>query len=150
MALPDPAGRARLAAMGIELWQRRPVPAASIALAAEDAIDEPRIRLASGDGDWLLVQRRPWDGRHPALLADIRAAIGPARCRFGQWADSRDAGLGFSELGQRGVARVLAFGPVPGELVAGSLILAPPIDELAGQAEARRTLWQTLRPHLAH
>ena len=149
MALPDPASRSRLAAMGIELWRSRSASVECSGLPGESDA-EPRIRLASGDGDWLLVQRRPWDGRHSVLLADIQAAIGPARCRFGQWADSREAGLGFSELPARGVLRVLAFGPVPREFAAEHLIIAPTIDELSGSGEARRVLWLALLLHLGH
>lgn len=149
MPLPDPRSRARLAEMGIEVWVHRGAPRPGLSSDELSSVNEPRVRLAAGDGAWLLVQRRPWDGRHAALLADIQAAIRPGRCRFGQWADSREAGLALSELSGRGVAHVLAFGPPPPADERPELIVVPALDELAASADARRALWLALRPRLA-
>ncbi len=149
MPVPDPRSRARLAAIGVQVWVRR--DRSGRATVADPSVQStaPRVRLAAGDGAWLLVQRRPWDGRHAELLADIQAAVRPGRCRFGQWADHAEAGLALSELGQRGVAHVIAFGPPPAAAECSMLILAPPLDELAVSAAARRALWQALCAHLA-
>ncbi len=144
MPLPDQRSRSRLSAMGITCWVSRDQ------VVADDTAHthQPRIRLASGDGGWLLVQPRPWDGRHRELLADITALIGPEHCRYGQWAGGSEAGLAWSELGERGVERVIAFGPLPAPLDDAGLIAAASLDDLATSASARRALWQNLRPHL--
>ena len=144
MPLPDQHSRSRLSAMGITCWVRRDQGLGDGA--AEH--HQPRIRLASGDGDWLLVQPRPWDGRHRELLADITAVIGPEQCRYGQWAGGSDAGLAWSELGERGVEYVMAFGPLPAGLDDAGLIAVASLDDLATSASARRALWQALRRHL--
>jgi len=146
MPLPDPASHARLDAIGVEIWARR--------RAQEDAKskasgDEPRVRLSSGEGSWLLVQRRPWDGSHAGLVADITALLGVDQCRFGQWSSGGAAGLAISELAARGVSRVIAFGPVPDGVDAKSVFPADSLDELSASAQARRSLWQVLRPALA-
>ncbi len=140
MPLPDPRSRARLAAMGIALWSRRPLPV----VAGHGEASPPRIRLSSGDGDWLFVQRRPWDGQHGALLADITAVIGPARCRFGQWASGSDAGVALTELPGRGVRHVIAFGSLPIHAQSPGLIQSAGLDELGTSAEAKRALWRAL------
>lgn len=157
---PDPDSLRRLAAMGIQVWQtrRRPelaaaAPASEPQPAMADGFDEQigvRVRLASGDGEWLLVQRQPWRGQHESLLADIRATLGPERCRFGQWAADSAAGEGAAELTARGVRRILSFGPPPRTVEWPGLLLAPTLDELATDAKARKALWQLIAPALAH
>jgi len=147
MPLPDPRSRARLAEMGVDVWVRRDPQGSADGQA--DQVHEARVRLSAGDGAWLLVQRRPWDGQHAGLLADIQAVIRPERCCFGQWADSREAGLAISGLVGRGIAQVLAFGPPPPGAERSEIILVPPLDELASSSKARRALWQALRPRLA-
>lgn len=116
--------------------------------AAAPAELEARVRLASGDGDWLLVQRRPWDGRHAQMIADIQALLGLARCRFGQWADSREAGHALSELKGRGICYLLSFGPPPPQAERPEVIEVAILDELVASAEARRHLWRALQPRL--
>lgn len=148
MPIPDPDSHARLAEMGIEVWLSRGLRLQPELDAGPERKDEPRVRLAAGAGAWLLVQRRPWDGRHADFLADLQALLGPEQCRFGQWADSREAGQGLSELSERGVNHVLAFGPPPPGASSAGLVELPPLDELAVSAAARRALWQSLRPLL--
>ncbi len=149
MPLPDLESRRRLAEMGVEVWVQRMPGAPTSAHAGSDYADEPRVRLAAGVGAWLLVQRRPWDGRHAALLADLQALLGVEQCRFGQWADSQDAGQALSQLPERGVRHVLAFGPPPLGVPGDKVVEVPALDELAVSAAARRTLWQALRSLLA-
>ena len=146
MPLPDPASRARLAAMGIEVWSRRN-PRKSAA--AADGSTAPRVRLSSGDGRWLLVQRRPWDGEHAQLVSDITALLGAEQCRFGQWSGDGSAGQALSELSARGVSYVLAFGRLPSGPDFPWMIQAAELHELSVSAEARRSLWHSLRPCLA-
>lgn len=146
MPLPDPASQSRLAAMGIEIWARR-VPAEPAAV--DPAAEGPRVRLASGHGSWLLVQRRPWDGSQATLVADITALLGADQCRFGQWSAGSSAGLAVSELAARGIVHLIAFGPLPDKVEAPGLIRAPALDEIAVSAQARRRLWVALRPALA-
>ncbi|RFF30282.1 hypothetical protein DZC52_09405 [Wenzhouxiangella sediminis] len=156
------ASRERLAALGIDVWIRRERDRAS-ADAAAPVLETPavevtdsgaggavaRVRMASGDGDWLLVQGSPWDGRHDVLLGDIQATIGSARCRFGQWAHSDSAGVPVDELDSRGVLHVLAFGdPPPGAMKQGVLV-APELSVLSTSAEARRRLWRKLAGEIA-
>lgn len=148
MPLPEPASRARLAEMGIEVWLSRAHRAPTASAVEQGQVDEPRVRMAAGGGVWLLVQRRPWDGRHAELLADLQALLGLDQCRFGQWADSREAGQGLSELPERGVRHVLCFGPPPSGASATGLIALPMLDEIAASPAARRALWQALRPLL--
>ena len=149
MPLPDPRSRARLAEMGIDVWLSRKSHPGPVGAGEQASLAEARVRLAAGDGRWLLVQRRPWDGRHAELLGDIQALLGPEQCRFGHWADSREAGIALSELSARGIVHVLAFGPIPQIVEPSGLVLAPALDELAGSGAARRQLWQALRPRLA-
>ena len=149
MPLPDRRSRAHLAEMGVDVWVKR---SPRSLLAAENSprpAAEARVRLSAGGGSWLLVQRRPWDGRHTELLADIQALLGPAQCRFGHWADSREAGIGLSELAARGIMNVVAFGPRPHDAESPDLIVASSLDELASSGAARRSLWQALRPRLS-
>ncbi|MGY6553489.1 MAG: hypothetical protein ACXIUM_03095 [Wenzhouxiangella sp.] len=150
MPLPDPASRARLAEMGIEVWLSRTQDSPTTSAVVQGPVDEPRVRLAAGVGAWLLVQRRPWDGRHAELLADLQALLGADQCRFGHWADSREAGQALSELPERGVRHVLCFGPPPAGAPATGLIALPMLDEIATSAAARRGLWHALRPLLEH
>lgn len=155
----DPASLQRLAAMGIQVWQRRermdvPAPMAETqaAVPPSDFAEHGavRIRLSSGDGDWLLVQRQPWRGQHEGLLADIRATLGPERCRFGQWVADSAAGEGPQELQARGVRQVLSFGPPPRAIDWPDLLIGPGLDELVSEVEARKRLWQLLGPVLGH
>ncbi len=153
MPVTDPRSRQRLAAMGIDVWVRRQ-PAAETVIrpaATAEAADEQglRIRMASGGGDWLLVQREPWSGQHEQLLADITAVIGAERCRFGQWAISDSAGVPVSELESRGIAHVLAFGEPPRAVSAAPVCQVSSLEEIATSAEARRGLWQALAPRMA-
>ena len=148
MPLPDPASQARLAEMGIEVWLSRGRPPPVVGAGDTGLVSEPRVRLAAGAGAWLLVQRRPWDGRHAELLADLQALLGLDQCRFGQWADSREAGQALSELPERGVRHVLSFGRPPSGVPAADLLVLPELDEIAVSAAARRDLWDALRPLL--
>lgn len=162
--IPAAASRERLAALGIDIWVRRdrrvPGTAATpdpVRSGVGEAMDSgvaavvPRVRMASGDGDWLLVQDAPWDGRFDALLGDIQAAIGSARCRFGQWAHSDSAGVALDELDSRGVRHVLAFGsPAPGSPEDGTVLCVPELSRIATSARARKQLWRLLAEALAH
>jgi hypothetical protein len=144
MAALSPRSRWRLAEIGVDVWVRRdraPEPDSA-------AGTGPRIRLASGSGDWLLVQASAWDGRHDKLLGDIQATIGSARCRFGQWSDSASAGVAVDELESRGIARMLSFGPPPERVAEAALVVAPTLEELARDGAARRRLWSLLREAL--
>lgn len=158
--MPPAASRERLAALGIDVWVRRDRrrdasgderPAKAVGhgtgqagVAPEMGRGVPRVRMASGDGDWLLVQEAPWDGRHDILLGDIQATIGSARCRFGQWAHSDSAGVSLEELESRGIRHVLVFGEAPEPAAGAGVHLAPDLPRLAASAEARRRLWQLL------
>jgi hypothetical protein len=142
--------RERLEAMGIDVWVLRssetavpgPVEPPDADAGAEPTAS-PRVRMASGDGDWLIVQDDAWDGRHDRLLGDIQATIGSARCRFGQWAHSETAGVSLDELASRDVRHVLSFGPVPGR--AGERVLVPPtLDDIHRRPDARQRLWRLL------
>lgn len=154
MPMTDPASRRRLAVMGIDVWVRRTQPPEPPAHpVAEDASpSDPalRIRVSSGAGDWVLVQREPWSGRHEQLLADITALIGTDRCRYGQWAVSDSAGVPVAELDSRGIGHVLAFGEPPRHVNLNQVCLAPALEDLAISADARRRLWQVLAPELGH
>jgi len=154
--IPSASSRQRLAAMGIDVWMDRerrvgepapeqdPVRGPAPKASAPRSGGEARLRMASGDGDWLLVQDAPWDGRHDALLGDIQATIGSSRCRFGQWADSESAGTSVAELGSRGIRHVLVFGQAPVENDHETLHRAPALSTLAKSADARRELWRLL------
>ena len=152
--MPDTHSRQRLAAMGIDVWLRRDRPAAVADVHAQsapvDADSSLRIRMASGSGEWLLVQREPWSGQHDKLLADIVAVMGADQCRFGQWAVSDSAGVPIAELESRGIRHVIAFGVPPRESGTEPVHLAPALDELANSAKARRRLWQVLAPLVNH
>lgn len=126
----------RLHAMGIDVW---------VARQAAVVGETTRVRLASGDGPWLLVQRQPWRGQFEALLADITATLGVDQCRFGQWANSQEAGVAMSELAGRGVRHLLSFGPPPKPDSSGMVIELPSMQEIHDQPEARQALWQRLR-----
>ena len=161
MSRLSPTSHRRLEWLGISRWQLRssgssaPVPPADLIAAPTPPPPPPSpeqalsIRLASGAGDWLLVQRAPWRGDHATLMDDIRACLGTDRCRFGQWAQDSAAGEGPVELAQRGVRRILSFGPPPRTADWSMLIVAPTLDELAGSGEARHELWRLLAPHWA-
>lgn len=155
MPIPDATSRQRLEALGIDVWLRRDrFPARAQASggdvpSTQTQSGEPlRIRMASGDGEWLLVQRDPWTGQHETLLADIQAVLGIGHCRFGQWTRSASAGVAPEALGERGVRQVLSFGEPPQPVAAPHVHVAPALEELAGDAGARRRLWQILSPLL--
>lgn len=126
----------RLKAIGIDVWVSR-----QAAVVGEDA----RVRLASGHGPWLLVQRQPWRGQFEALLADITATLGVDQCRFGQWANSQEAGVAVSELAGRGVRHLISFGTPPKPDASGMVIEVPTMQEIHDHPEARQVLWQSLR-----
>ena len=147
MPLPDPASHARLAAMEIDVWCHRRVH--ETVRADMDDSPEPRVRLSSGEGRWLLVRRRPWDGEHAQLVSDITALLGVDQCRFGQWSGEGAAGLALSELPGRGIDRVLAFGRLPATVDSTQVVQAAELAELAVSASARRALWRGLRACLA-
>lgn len=147
MPLPDPASHARMTAIGIQVWARR--DQAVKVSGADRMAQEARVRLASGEGQWLLVQRRPWDGSHALLVSDITALLGVDQCRFGQWSGGGAAGVAVSELAGRGISSVLAFGPLPAGVDPAMLIHAADLVELSASARARQSLWQALRPTLA-
>jgi hypothetical protein len=151
MARLEPASRRRLAAIGIDVWSLRSGPPASLpepSAATLPGTESARIRLSSGSGDWLFVQKAPWRGAHESLLADMTATIGPERVRFGQWAIGSGAGETLEELASRGIRRVLSLGPMPGEAGDERVIVAPTLDELASEGSARKALWQALAPYL--
>ncbi len=136
----------RLSAMGIDVWVSR---------GGVGVADEPRVRLSSGEGSWLLVQRQPWRGQFESLLTDITATIGLAECRFGQWANSQDAGVGLSELASRGIRCVVSFGPLPpsereaGSSISGTRVIeVPTMQAIYDEPAARLALWQGLRSGL--
>jgi hypothetical protein len=146
MPLPDPASHARLAVIGVDLWACRSRLSPDSAATSVEA--QPRVRLSSGAGSWLLVQRQPWDGGHSKLVSDITGLLGVDECRFGQWSGSGAAGLAISELAGRGVSGVIAFGPLPPGADEERILQVATLDELAASAKARRSLWQVLRPAL--
>lgn len=106
----------------------------------------PRVRLEAGDGDWLLVADGAGRSDHSLLLDDIRAAIGTARCRFGQWSDSPESGVAPDDWAAHGIEHVIAFGEPA--LQFDGLIRGPSLAELAASARARRELWQRIAPRL--
>ncbi|MDT8448632.1 MAG: DNA polymerase III subunit psi [Wenzhouxiangellaceae bacterium] len=140
--MPDRTSLRRLEAMDIPVWvlrgRQQPAEAGASAL--------PRVRLEAGDGDWLLVADGAARSDHAMLLDDIRAAIGTARCRFGQWSDSPESGVSPDDWAAHGIEHVLAFGESAPR--ADGLISSPSLAELAGSARARRELWQQLAPRL--
>lgn len=151
MPIPEPASLKRLEIIGIEVWQRRARRADDAGVAdtagrTGEPAASPRVRLASGSGDWLLVTPSAISARYQRLVADLAAAIGPERCRFGQWAGSPVAGTGLDELETRGIHHVLAFGPLP--VSAGDCIEAPELEVLASDGTARRELWLRLASFL--
>lgn len=149
-----PHSRDRLASLGIDVWLRRgrdqAERSASTTIPSDGAQGAAgtRIRLASGDGDWLLVQDAPWDGRHEQLLGDIQATIGSARCRFGQWAHSESAGVSLDQLPTRGVRHVLVFGDPPASDTSDIVHVVPDLERLAASGQARRQLWRILSARL--
>ncbi|NKI35047.1 hypothetical protein HFP89_07700 [Wenzhouxiangella sp. XN79A] len=141
----------RLRALGVEVWLRRDRPAPDAALPAEDeshraAADVPRIRLAPGRGRWLLLGEGTERPDCRALLDDLRGLLGAEACRFGQWSDSPESGVAAEDWAERGIEWVLDFGG-PGAAHPAVLNL-PRLDELTASAEARKRLWQALRPLL--
>lgn len=147
MPLPDSSSRGRLAAMGVEVWALRKPDGRDARVGG--AAEGPRVRLGSGKGAWLLVQRRPWDGSQATLVADITALLGTDQCRFGQWSGGSAAGLALSELPGRGIVHVLALGSLPPLVDAPGLIQVASLEELSTSADARRRLWIALRQALS-
>ena len=147
----------RLKAMGIDLWQRRPVR-----MPQANAVP-PRIRLAPGSGDWLLICQGGVPEDYRTLLDDILAAIGAARCRFGEWADSSEAGVAADEWQARGIEHVLVFAdsdpdsddanadrrPARARLDDPRLIETAALAEIARSGSARKQLWQQLMSRLS-
>lgn len=143
----------RLSSIGIALWQRRPVrmPQASIG--------PPRIRLAPGSGDWLVICEGGVPEDYRSLLDDILAAIGASRCRFGEWADSSEAGVAVDEWQARGIEHVLVFADgneansnrrsARTRLDDPRLIESATLAELARSGSARKQLWQQLISRLS-
>ncbi len=151
MSVRDPASLQRLIDMGIEVWHLRQHGSEARSPRAESSgvgSRQPRIRLSSGDGDWLLVRREPWRGSHEALLADLMATIGPERCRFGQWSKDSASGESLEELVERGVNHILCFGRLDQAPSWPQLLVAPSLDELSRDPEARRELWSLMLPRI--
>lgn len=165
----------RLGELGIEVWQRRqrapaaadegnetqelaPNPSPSVAPvdapppsarqpAPPSASASPRIRLAPGRGRWLLLGEGTDRPDVRALLDDLRGLLGPGDCRFGQWSDSAESGVAAEDWPERGIDWVLDFGG-PGAADA-RVIGLPSLLELVQSPDARKQLWQTLRPLVA-
>lgn len=146
----------RLRALGVDVWLRReraePVARDEV-VGTESASPEtpsaniPRIRLAPGRGRWLLVGEGSDRPQVRALLDDLRGLLGADACRFGQWSDSDESGVAAEDWTERGIEWVLDFGG-PGAAHPAVLGL-PPLEELVASPEARKRLWQALRPLLA-
>lgn len=116
----------------------------------------PRIRLAAGSGDWLLVCHGGVSEEYRVLMDDIVASIGAQRCRFGEWADSADAGVAADEWQARGIEHVLVFAdsdsarrPGRARLNDPRVIETSPLSELSQSGAARKTLWLQLSSRLA-
>jgi len=137
--------------MDIDVWQLR---ARADDAACDPALPEaatpdgagPRVRLEAGSGSWLLIADERARERYRVVLGDLRALLGDERVRFGRWSDSPEAGVAAGEWAAHGIRHALAFDPPPGPVEA--LIGVACLDELEGSAEARRALWQALRPLL--
>jgi len=140
------ASRARLEAMGIDLWLLRRNQDAQPVAAESSASGPTRIRLESGTGEWLIVADEAERAAYRVLLDDLRAVLGPAACRFGKWSDTPEAGIGPDDWQDHGIGQVLVFGDVPAK--AGELLRAEALSVLAESAKARRALWALLRPRL--
>ena len=146
----SPDSMRRLEAMDIDLWQRR-----AVRMPHASGI-QPRIRLAPGGGDWLIVCQGGVPEAYRLLMDDIMATIGAARCRFGEWSDSPEAGVAADEWQARGIEHVLAFAQPDSErrpsrirLDDPRLIEAPDLTELAQSAHAKKALWQQLVSRLS-
>ncbi|MDX1625533.1 MAG: hypothetical protein R3323_03365 [Wenzhouxiangellaceae bacterium] len=152
--------RRRLAAMGVDTWVRRGAGAGTAETAppigerstesgreagTPDRDGGPRVRLAPGDGRWLLVVDGAEADRHAALVDDVRGVLGTSQCRFARWADSDRSGVGLAELAGHGIQRVVSF---TSDAVPAEVISAGPLSELARSPAARRELWSALRAHL--
>ncbi|MDT8410252.1 MAG: hypothetical protein RQ741_11675 [Wenzhouxiangellaceae bacterium] len=146
----DAPSRLRLQKMGIELWSSRSSSAATAPASIPDAPSQPRpalaaprIRLGAGSGPWLLIIDEASAGRERLLLEDIRATIGAAQCRFGQWSDSPDSGVGADDWLDHGIKHVLVLGGPA--VVHRCVINAPALADLAGSADLRRQLWLQMK-----
>lgn len=155
-----PASRRRLAALGIDVWVRRGPRDTDVRDAAGPADADrtdgptstaaapgPRIRLGSGRGRWLLVLDEAGQPQHEPLIDDLRALLGAEQVRFGRWSDSAESGVSAQDWAERGIDWVLDFGGRPVEHPA--VLHLPTLDELMRSGDARRALWQALRPLLA-
>lgn len=110
-----------------------------------------RIRLEAGSGRWLLVIDDAERARYARLIEDIRATLGLDECRFGTWSDSAEAGVGPEDWQAHGIRHVLVFGPCEEGYESGNVPTFVPAGELhrlAGSGQAKRALWQRLRPYL--
>lgn len=143
----DAASRARLDAMGIDLWLLRSREDPKDVRAETDAARTARIRLESGTGAWLIVADEAERATYRVLLDDLRAVLGPAECRFGKWSDTPEAGIAPDDWQAHGIRHVLAFGDTPA--AAGELLRADALPELLDRADARKSLWALLQPRLA-
>lgn len=158
----------RLDELGIDVWQRRDrapcqsgdpdrsdvAPSETSSSTPDEASRPsqtsvgavPRIRLAPGRGRWLLLGQGTDRPELRAVLDDLRGLLGPEDCRFGQWSDSAESGVAAEDWPERGIDWVLDFG---GPAAAhGRVVGLPSLEELARSPDARRQLWQTLRPLL--
>lgn len=146
--MPDGARVARLEAMGIAVWRLRGRPTAPVpqqAVAGDDG-GQLRVRLEAGPGAWLLIVDEASRARFETLLNDVRAALGADRCRFGTWSDSSQSGVAVDEWEAHGIEAAVAFGA--DRKLPDGFVAAAPLAELAKSAQARRTLWQRLKPVL--
>lgn len=160
----------RLAAMEIPVWRARvrdrfasetPRPAEDSAEGPRDAATAPaeklsrrfrRIRLEAGSGRWLLVIDEADRARYSPLIEDVRATLGVDDCRFGTWSDSAEAGVAPEDWQAHDIRHVLVFdrrgeGPESAN-AAPALVACGELQRLASSGQARRALWQRLRPLL--
>ena len=134
----DPQARQRLLAlMGIDVYTRRAPARARAAQPAAAAPARSRSAVAPTIGvfqvacDPAEAGREPLAGRYGALLKHILSAVGvePSHARFVE--------PGGTHPGPR-----IAFHAG----AAGDELQAPPLAQLRESAEAKRALWQVLRP----
>lgn len=144
----------RLQAMDVEVWRLRGRRQSSVESAgsaepqAGPGAQRPagRIRLEAGSGRWLLVVDDAERARHAALLEDLGATLGTGDCRFGTWSDSPESGIAISDLDAHGIRHALVFGA--GDDLQQQLLHVGAVDRLASSGEARRALWQRIKPLL--
>lgn len=141
------ASSARLEAMGIDVWLLRARHDVQEGRAESSRPASARVRLESGTGAWLIVADEAERAAYRVLLDDLRAVLGPDRCRFGKWSDTPEAGIGPEDWREHGIRHVLAFGELPA--AAGELLHAAALADLVEQGDARKALWALLQPVLA-